>query len=137
MDLEDEMEVLGHDDVVLDFNHRVVGSDGGEQFVLHHLADGGEGGMGSRGSAIGGGEVPHDATEGLPKAVCHMQGDVVEAGGAVVMSRCAAGHAVLGGVSLFHFISPCGKTAGHQRWVSYWIYYRLGYLMLSFFLFTM
>lgn len=51
--------------------------------------------------------------EGLTQCLCHMQGDVVEARGAVVMSRCAAGNAVLGGFSLFH------------------------YLILSFFLFTM
>lgn len=63
-------------------------------------------------AAVGGIERAHHSTEGLAQGLCHMHGDVVEAGPRVVMSRRAAGHAVLYGVSLFHFLFPAAKPLG-------------------------
>ena len=86
--------------------------DGGEQLVLHHLPHGRQGHMRRIRAAVGGREVAHHSTEGLTKAVCHMQGDVVDARACVVMSRCAACHAVDGRVPLFHFLFPAGEPLG-------------------------
>ena len=114
MHFDDEMQMFGHDDIVLNLYHRIEGRDGVEQLVLHHLPDGRQRRMRRIGAAVGGGEGSHDGTEGLPEALCHMQGDVVDAGEPVVMSRCAAGHAVLCGIALFHLVCHCGKTAAHE-----------------------
>ena len=109
------MDVLGHDNVILDGDHGVVRGDGVEQLVLHHLPEGGEGDAGCIGAAIGRAEVAHHGTEGVAEVICHMQGDVVDARSGVVMSRCAAGHAVLGGIPFFHFFFLAGKTGEHSH----------------------
>ena len=98
----EEMYMLGHDDIVLNGDHGIAGVDGGEELVLHHLADGGECRVWGVGRAIGGGDGAHHCTEWMAEAVCHMHGDVVDAGARVVMSRCAAGHAVLCGLFDIH-----------------------------------
>lgn len=95
--------MIGHDDMLLDRHHGIVGVDGGEQLVFYHLPYPRQRGAWCIGAAVGGIERAHHSTEGLAQGLCHMHGDVVEAGPRVVMSRRAAGHAVLYGVSHFHF----------------------------------
>ena len=73
-DVEYEMQVIGHDDVFVYRYHLVMGGDGCEQFVLHLCSclcqtDGG---------AIG--IRTYHLAEGLPHTLCHMYGDVVDAG---------------------------------------------------------
>ena len=50
----EEMEVLGHDDIVLDGDHGIMRMDGMEQLVLHHLPDGRQRRTGCVGTAVGG-----------------------------------------------------------------------------------
>ena len=112
-----KMKMVGHDDVVLDGNHRIVGMDGGEQLVLHHAAYGGELDAGCVGAAVRGGGAARHGAQGLAEAVCHMHGDVVDAGAGVVVGCCAAGHAVYGRGALFHCFA-CGGTARHTCFIS-------------------
>ena len=82
--------------------------------MLHHLPYGRQRRMRRIGAAVGGGEGTHDGAQHLPEAVCHMQCDVVDAGAGVVMSRCAAGHAVLYGFLLDHsLLSLRGNRRAH------------------------
>ena len=90
------MQMLWHDDVCVDRYHPVVGGDSRQQLVLNGLADGCQG----DGGAVGIGT--YDGAEGLPQAVCHTYGDVVDTGARVVVSDCPAAHAVLCRSSVFH-----------------------------------
>lgn len=103
---QQEMQVLRHDDVVLNVHHRITGGDAVKQFFLYHRANGGKGNgsiatLGITRQALYG----HDGAEGLSQLFCHMQGDVVDAGAGVVVSGCSALHAVVC-LLLFHFFIP-------------------------------
>ena len=39
MDDNDKMEMVRHDDIVLDLYHRIVGMDAAKQLLFHHLAN--------------------------------------------------------------------------------------------------
>ena len=95
-DDQDEMQVLGHDDVGIDRYHRIMGGDGCRQLVRHHGADRSQ----SDGGAVG--ISTYNRTKGMAHAVCHMQGDVVDAWARVVVREFTAAHVVLSRFPVFH-----------------------------------
>ncbi|UKK47957.1 hypothetical protein L6475_12190 [Prevotella sp. E9-3] len=46
------MQVVGHDDIVLNEDHGIVGMDAVQQLMLHHLPYGRQGRAGSIGTAV-------------------------------------------------------------------------------------
>ena len=89
MGLDDEMDVLGHDDVLLHLHHGIVVADAMQQFFFHHLAYGRELDVGSIGGSVGRVEISCHLTKGLHQAFCHFQRDVVDARKRVIVLRAA------------------------------------------------
>ena len=94
--LKQEVQVLGHDDIGVDGDHGIAGTDAMEQLVLHHLSEGRERSAGCIGAAIGCIRVAHHGAQRLPKGIYHMQGDVVDAWARVVVIYGAVLHAMIG-----------------------------------------
>ena len=115
-----EMEMVGHDDIVLHLDHGIMSSDGGEQLVLYHLPYRREDDAWRIGMAIGSLGIARHPAQRAAHPLCHMHGDVVGAGAAVVVVLAAPGHGVLEGIAIHLHASIKGlsTTDGLARYGS-------------------
>ncbi|MBR6032604.1 MAG: hypothetical protein IKP36_11715 [Bacteroidaceae bacterium] len=106
-DHQDEVKMLGHDNVGIHRHHRIVGGDGGQQLALNSCADRCE--LHADRAVL----AAFHRAQRLPHPLRHMQGDVVDAGARVVVGCRTPGHAVLYGLLHIHFtiriVSCCSR----------------------------
>ena len=85
MDNQQEMEMLGHDNVIQDFEHGIMPLDAFLQFLFHHLSKRGEFHMRPVAVVIGFVKPPGNLSERLIKPFCHTDGDMIITAATIVM----------------------------------------------------
>ena len=89
--------MFGHDDIILNFQHRIELVDAVLEFFFHHLPDGGKFHVGSVRVSVGFVQLTCYLTEGLAECSDCGNGDVVIAFVTIVVGKAAPLHAVDGG----------------------------------------
>ena len=85
-DVQQDVDVVGHDDVGVGQHHWIMGGDALLQLLLDHCADRREHDAGCLGMTVGMADFSRDAAQQRALLPVHAHGDVVEACGCVVVA---------------------------------------------------
>ena len=100
VDNNNEMQMVWHDDIVLDFDHGIMGADAIQQFVLDHHADVRKKNSWCVRISVGLAGISNEMAQGLLLAFSYADGNVVGAGPTVVLLAASPAHVLIDVVCL-------------------------------------